>query len=158
MPYRYLYEGCTSHDQFIGASSTDAITIDTSTAGTITLDFTAANAYINNLQSSRIINNGTGEVAIGLIFSAQIIGVGNNVGLAASTMGVLPEYQENNESYISVLGAGHKLMDVNEEEEDSSTLNTVVPVMVRTIEGWEFKRPLRSPVNTDSKHRRVDWL
>jgi hypothetical protein len=45
---------------------------------------------------------------------------------------------------LSVLGADHKLSAIDEEE-DSSTLNTVVPVMIRTKEGWEFKAPLRAP-------------
>ena len=46
---------------------------------------------------------------------------------------------------LSVLGADHKLSAIDEEEEDSSTLNTVVPVMIRTKEGWEFKASLRTP-------------
>ncbi|MFC1589269.1 hypothetical protein ACFL3P_03255 [Pseudomonadota bacterium] len=144
--------------QRLGVSSTDAVTIDASRSGVITLDFVAATAYINNLQSTRVVNNGTGDVAIGLIFSNQIIGVGHNVGLGSQQVDGVLEYQDDTESFISVLGSDYKLSDVEEESEDSSTLNTIVPVMIRTKEGWEFKSPLRNPTNQKGKERKVDWL
>ncbi|PCJ86081.1 MAG: hypothetical protein COA54_09595 [Thiotrichaceae bacterium] len=146
----------------IGASSTDAITINANAGGLITLDFKAEKAFINNLQNTKIINNGTGDVAVGLIFSGQIIGVGHNVGLnAENTEGVLFEEVNSNaesDSLMSVLGADYKLSAVDEEEEDSSTLNTVVPVMIRTNDGWEFKAPLSNPTNEKGGERKVNWL
>jgi len=142
----------------IGASSTDAITINTSPNGLITLDFNAEKAFINNLQNTRIQNNGTGDVAVGLIFSGQIIGVGHNVGVYSQNTEEAPADKESDKSLMSVLGTDHKLSAVDEEEEDSSTLNTVVPVMIRTKEGWEFKVPLRNPVNPEGQERKVNWL
>ena len=144
--------------QRLGASSTDAITIDTSRSGLITLDFVADTAYINNLQSTRIVNNGTGDVAIGLIFSNQIIGVGHNVGLGSQQAEGAIDYQDEVGSFISVLGEDYNLSEVEEDVEDSSTLNAIVPVMIRTQDGWEFKAPLGSPVNQEGKERKVDWL
>jgi len=142
----------------IGASSTDAITINTSANGLITLDFNAEKAFINNLQNTRIQNNGTGDVAVGLIFSGQIIGVGHNVGVYSQQTEEAPADKEGDKSLMSVLGTDHKLSAVDEEEEDSSTLNTVVPVMIRTKDGWEFKVPLRNPANPQGKERKVNWL
>ena len=142
----------------IGISSTDAITIDTNPAGLITLDFNAEKAYINDLNSTRIVNNGSGTVAIGLIFSSQIIGVGHNVGLSSKQTDTVPADPSKTASYISVLGADYKLSAVGEEEEDSSTLNSIVPVMIRTRDGWEFKAPLRNPANQQGEERKVDWL
>jgi len=145
-------------NQRIGASSTDAITIDTSPAGLISLDFNAEKAFINNLQNTRISNNGSGDVAVGLIFSGQIIGVGHNVGVNSQNAVVEPAQDNNDSSLMSVLGSDYKLSTVDEEEEDSSTLNTVVPVMIRTKDGWEFKVPLRNPDSDSRKNRRVNWL
>jgi hypothetical protein len=142
----------------IGASSTDAITIDASPSGLITLDFTADKAFINNLRNTRIVNNGTGDVAVGLIFSGQIIGVGHNVGINSQATEEVPQNEDSAGSYMSVLGADYKLSAIDEEEEDSSTLNTVVPVMIRTQDGWEFKAPLRAPVDKNGGERKVDWL
>jgi len=120
------------------------------------LDFNADKAFINNLQNTRIVNNGSGDVAIGLIFSGQIIGVGHNVGLNSQETEDVPK-EKSSETLMSVLGSDYKLSSVEEEEEDSSTINTVVPVMIKTREGWEFKAPLSSPGN-DNKERKVNWL
>ncbi len=124
----------------------------------ITLDFNAEKAFINNLRNTRIVNNGSGDVAVGLIFSGQIIGVGHNVGVNSTETEEVPADKQNEDSMLSVLGADYKLSAVDEEEEDSSTLNTVVPVMIRTKYGWEFKAPLRAPLNKQGKERKVDWL
>ncbi|MDH5387799.1 MAG: filamentous hemagglutinin N-terminal domain-containing protein [Gammaproteobacteria bacterium] len=147
-------------DDRIGTSSTDAITIDTNPAGLITLDFNAQEAYINDLNSTLIVNNGSGTVAIGLIFSGQIIGVGHNVGLNSGQTETVVNDQINTDSYISVLGADYNLSSLTEEEEDSSSLNNVVPVMIRTRDGWEFKATPRRPMNQQrqGQERKVDWL
>lgn len=113
---------------------------------------------MNNLNNTRISNLGSGDVAVGLIFSSQIIGIGHNVGLNSEATEEIPSDENSDDSLMSVLGADYKLSAVDEEEEGSSSLNTVVPVMIRTKDGWEFKAPTRIPKNEKGQERKVDWL
>lgn len=84
--------------------------------------------------------------------------MGHNVGLNSQETEDIPEDQDSVGSYMSVLGTDYKLSAVDEVEEDSSSLNTVVPVMIRTKDGWEFKAPTRIPSNEKGQERKVDWL
>lgn len=102
----------------------DAITIDAGPSATITLACNADKAYINNLRNTRIVNDGSGNVAVGLICSGQIIGVGHNVGINSQATEEIPQNEDSADSYMSVLGADYKLSAIDEEEEDSSTPNT----------------------------------
>jgi hypothetical protein len=42
--------------------------------------YSADNGYINYLQNTAIVNNSSGTMVVGLIFSSQIIGIGHNIG------------------------------------------------------------------------------
>jgi len=155
----------------IGMSSTDAITLDINSEGLITLDFGAPKAFINNLQNTRIVNLGSGDVAIGLIFSSEIIGTGHYVGVnnerdPPGTDAYAGKAKRAPEM-ISVVGADYKAVPLDEEEEITSTLSPTVPVLIRTTRGWEFKAPSRTrqPGDDGERHkpekkgtRYIDWL
>ena len=51
-----------------------------------------------------------------------------------------------------------QVLQFDGEGEGSSTLNSVVPVMIRTKDGWEFKAPLTNPGNKNGQQRKVNWL
>jgi hypothetical protein len=157
----------------IGVSSTDAITLDINPNGLITLDFTAPKAYINNLQNTRITNLGTGDVAIGLVFSSEIIGIGHNVGSHSDSSGVTIDASvqadtDQGSDLISVLGPDYSINEDEDDEEVVSTLAPVVPVLIRTLNGWEFKAPSRSvhpagkpepgQQQREKGARQIDWL
>ncbi|MCZ6578244.1 MAG: hypothetical protein O6927_02695, partial [Gammaproteobacteria bacterium] len=154
----------------IGAASTDAITLDIDTSGTINLTFGAENAYINNLNSSNIVNHSAGEVIVGLIFSSQIIGIGHNIGMD-STNELNPLNQsiydeiEADETLISILGADFQILFGEDDEDDIvSTMMPSVPVMIKTEDGWEFIAPSRRQNleklrnNRNRGERFIDWL
>ena len=132
----------------IGVSSTDAITLDINPYGLITLDFNASKAYINNLQNTRIVNLGSGDVAIGLIFSSEIIGIGHSVGSNSDSVGAYADSSfadaEPAQDLISVLGPDFSVIEDEDDEEAVSTLAPVVPVLIRTLSGWEFRAPSRN--------------
>jgi hypothetical protein len=157
----------------IGASSTDAITLDINPFGLITLDFNASKAFINNLQNTRIANLGSGDVAIGLIFSSEIIGIGHNVGASSDARSALADAAEQSNAdqgtdLISVLGPDYSVNEDEDDEDAVSTLAPVVPVLIRTLHGWEFKAPSRTihPAGKTrpgqqpqhKNERQIDWL
>ena len=136
----------------IGISSTDAVTLDIASNGKITLRFSADTAYINNLRNSRIINNGAGEVIVGLIFSNQILGIGHNLGLTATeevfAITGLGTLQKDDAENISILGMDFLALLNNDDEDIISSIIPSVPVLIRTIDGWRFEPP--------SKQQRID--
>jgi hypothetical protein len=154
----------------IGISSSDAVTLDINPTNTIGLTFGADNAYVNNLQNARIVNNSAGIVVVGLIFSSQIIGIGQNIGSDSDDS----ESQLNQEQYaellsddlpISVLGADFKfLFGDDDEDEIVSTIIPSVPVLVKSVDGWEFVAPSRRQSlerikeNQKKGVKYIDWL
>ncbi len=154
----------------IGISSTDAVTLDIDAAGQITLSFGADHAYINNLQNSIIINNGSGEVVVGLIFSNQIIGIGHNLGLSMSSeVSETSPYDsqggETIDSDISILGMDFLALLADDEEEDViSSIIPSVPVLIRTLDGWRFESPSRKQKldhlkeNKKKGYKYIDWF
>jgi hypothetical protein len=154
----------------IGASSTNAITLDIDSDGLIDLTFGSEFAYINNLNLTDVVNHSSGEVRVGLVFSNQVIGIGHNIG-ADSTQTENALDQENydaieaDETMISILGAGFQVIfDEQDEDDIVSTMMPSVPVMVRTLEGWEFIAPTRKQSidklrdNQRRGERFIDWL
>jgi len=129
----------------IGASSIDAVTFDVASNGSIILSFGADNAFINNLRNSRIVNNGAGEVIVGLIFSNQILGVGHNLGMSATHAKAYSAYFEEDYSAqknnVSILGMDYLQTLDNEDEGFISSIIPSVPVMIRTLNGWRFEAP-----------------
>ena len=156
----------------IGVASTDAVTLNIDRGGLINLDFGADIAYINNLNSTKIKNNSNGgTVAVGLIFSGQIIGIGHNIGADATD--ILNDLDQANldeinldETPISILGADFQIIFDGEEDEDDvvSTIIPSVPVMIKGRDGWEFVAPTRRQnldrirENQEKGERFVDWL
>ncbi|MFT5219277.1 MAG: hypothetical protein ACI87H_001414, partial [Gammaproteobacteria bacterium] len=154
----------------IGTSSTDAITVDIDIDGSINLTFGADTAYINNLRGSRIVNNSAGEVAVGLIFSNQIIGIGHSVGAEASNR----DYSLSKvffgqtgaaENLISILGSDFQISFDNDSEDDvASSIIPSVPVMIKTVDGWQFVAPSRNQNTETLRQNRekgvkfIDWL
>ena len=151
----------------IGVSSTDAITLFVEPFGLITLDFGAEKAFINDLRSTPINNLGEGEVAVGLIFSSGVIGVGHVSGLNSTNNGAAVNENDPNpvdKEVIALLGEDFVLTTDEEDEEIVSSMITTVPVLVKTKNGWEFKQPskrnklerLRQNMNNSVKY--IDWL
>ncbi len=100
--------------------------------------------------------------AIGLIFSARIIGIGQNAGINVIPAEDRPDDKSEDEKLITVLSGDYSLSkDQSDEEEttsDISSLNTVVPVMIRTKDGWEFKAPSRKRNEQKGQEQKVDWM
>jgi hypothetical protein len=154
----------------IGASSTDAITLDINASGVIDLTFGADTAFINNLQNTLIRNNTTNQVAVGLIFSGQIIGIGHSIGSSSSiTLNEIDQvvYEDilSDHPFINILGADFQVyMDEEEEDEIISSIVPSVPVLIKNIDGWEFVAPSRSQnlekirENQRKGIRFIDWL
>ncbi len=156
----------------IGASSTDAITIDANMDGDINLSFGAQFAYINNLNFTDINCGGCPprQVIVGLVFSNQVIGIGHNIGLdSTETLNPLDQSNynaiEGDETLISILGADFQILfDEDDEDDIVSTIIPSVPVMIKTLEGWEFIAPSRRQ-NIDKLRENqkkgetfIDWL
>jgi filamentous hemagglutinin family protein len=153
----------------IGVSSTDAITLDINENSTINLTFGAENAYINNLQNAKFINNSAGNIIVGNIFSSQIIGVGFNLGSNVD----VSHAQLNEEGFanlmsddllVSVLGADFNELFDTGDDEIVSTIISSVPVLVEGINGWEFVAPSKRQIQ-DKKNQNqkkgvlyLDWL
>jgi hypothetical protein len=154
----------------IGISSTDAVTLDIDSNGNINLSFGADNAYINNLNSTQINNNSSGNVVVGLIFSNQIIGVGHNIGLGGTEEEFSLVYGAessvtDNASEISVLGLSSLALLADEEDEEViSSMIPSVPVMIRTLDGWRFESPSRKQRLDQFKQikkkgfKNIDWF
>ena len=156
----------------IGVSNTDAITLDINENSTINLTFGAPNAYINNLQNAKVINNSAGNIVVGNIFSSQVIGVGFNLG---SNVDVNHGRQLNEQGYanltsddllVSVLGADFKALFGTDDDEIVSTIIPSVPVLVEGLNGWEFvapsKRQVQDQKNKNQNQKKgvlyLDWL
>jgi hypothetical protein len=154
----------------IGVSSLNPITLDIDPNNAISLTFGAANAYINNLQNSQIINNSQGIVVVGLTFDSQIIGIGQNIGSGFN--GSLSQLNENkyaqllsDDSPILVLGANSETL-FGEDDEDVivSTIIPSVPVLVLGNDGWEFvaltRRQILDKIKQNQKRgvKYLDWL
>jgi len=153
----------------IGVSSTDAITLNVDADGSISLDYGADTAYINNLQSSKIKNLGGGTVAVGLIFSEQVLGVGHNLGMNSDmqgTVNVIATEAVDEKDTISILGIDLVALLANNEEDDDfiSSIFPSVPVMIRTLDGWQFKSPSRQQIldksrpGSKGRFRQIDWF
>ena len=107
---------------------------------------------------------------VGLVFSNQVIGIGHNIGAdSTQTENALDQANydaiEADETMISILGAGFQVVfDEQDEDDIVSTMMPSVPVMVRTLEGWEFIAPTRKQSidklrdNQRRGVRFIDWL
>jgi hypothetical protein len=155
----------------IGVSSSDALTLDIDEGGTISLDFGADTAFINNLQSTRIEVIGGGEVAVGLIFSNQVLGIGHNVGLGGNEnsqnfMIVMSEMAELERVGLTILGMDYLSLLASDDEDDAviSSIISTVPVMIKTLDGWRFESPSRQQkvdqLNNGKKEgfKYIDWF
>ena len=157
----------------IGESSTDAITIDADKDGSINLRFGAQFAYINTLNFPEIncLNCVAGRrVIVGLVFSNQVFGIGHNVGLdAAETLNPLNQVTYDDiladETVISILGADFQVFfDEDEEDDIVSSIIPSVPIMIKTLEGWDFVAPTRRQRIDRMRDRQkkgesfIDWL
>ncbi|MCP4090613.1 MAG: S-layer family protein, partial [Gammaproteobacteria bacterium] len=154
----------------IGVSSTDAITLNINATSPIRLTFGASTAYINNLFSSPIINNSSGTVAEGFVFSNQILGIGHNLGQHSTDQSTVSSVtsgdQETGAEPFSILGMDLIALLATDEEEDDfiSSIIPSVPVMIRTQDGWRFKSPSRQQILDQKINRKnngfknIDWF
>ena len=107
---------------------------------------------------------------MGLVFSNQIIGIGHNVGLDSSSESSQTRSEryaalESDNPLISILGADFQVVFAEEEEDEIvSSIIPSVPVMVKTLQGWEFVAPTRRQNldrlrdNRNKGERFIDWL
>ena len=100
----------------------------------------------------------------------QVIGIGHSIGVDSTDV-LNPLNQsvyddiEADETKISILGADFQVFfDEDEEDEIISTIVPSVPVMIKTLEGWEFIAPSRRQNidrlrdNQKKGDRFIDWL
>jgi len=150
----------------IGSSSKEPITLDVASGGSISISLGAEKAYINNINRTFITGPDSGNVIDVLADRLEAAAQGQSTAITNSAEAQAdPSTDEEDKSHLLVVDGPDFLTEYNQEErteESTSSLVPDVPLLVRTKDGWAFKRGARSAIDEEEerkrKQRTVDWL
>jgi len=150
----------------IGSSSREPITLDVATGGSISVSLGADKAYINNINRSFISGPDAGNVIDVLADRLEAAAQGQSTTITNSADAQATALTgEEEDSQLLIVDRPDFLTEYSEEErteESTRSLIPDVPLLVRTKDGWAFKRGARSAIDEEEerkrKQRTVDWL
>jgi len=152
----------------IGASTSEPITVDIGAGGAINLSFGASKAYINNLNGTFIGGPDSNRVidvlADRLAAAAQGQSTINTNGETTDSQEHISAGEGEETNLLVVQGSGllTEYSPNTPTEESTSSLVPDVPLLIRTKNGWSFKRGARTAIDKDEeqkrKQRTVEWL